>query len=59
MRADLVDTLRLFIHPLVLGSGKRLFGDLDAPRSLTLTGFDTTPMGSLVVSYDVARHGPA
>lgn len=59
MRADLVDTLRLFIHPLVLGSGKRLFGDLDAPRSLTLTGCDTTPMGSLVVSYDVARHGPA
>lgn len=53
MRADLVDTLRLFIHPLVLGSGKRLFGDLDTPRALTLTSCDTTPMGSLVVSYDL------
>lgn len=53
IRADLVDTLRLFIHPLVLGSGKRLFGDLDTPRSLTLTSCGTTPMGSLVITYDV------
>jgi hypothetical protein len=53
MRADLVDTLRLFVHPRVLSSGKRLFGALEAPRSLTLTSCDTTPKGSLVVSYDV------
>lgn len=53
LRADLVDTLRLFVHPLVLGSGRRLFGDLDAPRALALTGSETTPMGSLVVSYEV------
>lgn len=53
MRADLVDTLRLFIHPLLVGSGKRLFGDLEVPRSLRLTSWVSTPMGSLVVSYDV------
>src|SRR5690606_180741 len=43
LRADLVDTLRLFVHPLLLGSGKRLFGDLDRPRPLTLTGCGSTP----------------
>lgn len=51
--AGLVDTLRLFIHPLLLGSGKRLFGALDAPCALTLRGCSTTSMGSVVVSYDV------
>lgn len=57
LRAGLVDTLRLFVHPLLLGSGKRLFGPLDAPRALTLRSCSTTSMGSLVVSYDVAAAG--
>ncbi len=54
LREDLVDTLRLFLHPLVLGSGKRLFGELESPRALTLTSCEATPMGSIVVSYDLA-----
>ena len=49
----LVDGLRLFVHPLILGSGKRLFGELASPRPLALTGFDTTPMGTLVLAYDL------
>ncbi|UOQ87739.1 dihydrofolate reductase family protein [Agromyces endophyticus] len=53
LRADLIDGMRLFVHPLLLGSGKRLFGELEAPRPLVLTGFDTTSMGSLVLAYDV------
>lgn len=57
MRADLIDAFRLFVHPLVLGLGKRLFGDLDSPRELTLTGCETTSMGSIVVSYDVTKGG--
>jgi len=56
LRADLIDGMRLFVHPLLLGSGKRLFGELEAPRPLVLTGFDTTSMGSLVLAYDV-EHG--
>ncbi len=55
MREDLIDTLRLFVHPLILGSGKRLFGDLPAPRPLKLVHSDTTSMGSLVLSYDIER----
>jgi dihydrofolate reductase len=33
---ELVDGYRLFLHPLVLGAGKRLFGQLDRPRRLRL-----------------------
>ena len=30
---DLVDGYRLFLHPLLLGSGKRLFNELDQPAA--------------------------
>ena len=55
MRAELLDGLRLFIHPLVIGSGKQLFGDLDSPRTLRLVNSKTTSMGTLVLSYDLGR----
>lgn len=55
MQEDLVDVLRLFIHPLILGSGKKLFGDLSLPRTLRLSRADTTPQGSVALSYDVER----
>ena len=40
----LVDELRLMVFPIVLGSGKRLFGDSDTPARLKLV--DTKPVGS-------------
>lgn len=57
LRADLIDGFRLFVHPLLLGSGKRLFGELESPRPLVLTAFDTAAAGSLVLSYDLERDG--
>ena len=51
MRHDLVDELRLFVHPLLLGTWKRLFRDLPAPRELTLTEHSVTSSGSLVLRY--------
>ena len=55
MKCDLVDELRLFIHPLLLGTGKRLFRELPAPRALRLLESSTTTMGTLVLRYSVQR----
>jgi dihydrofolate reductase len=49
---DLVDGYRLFLHPLVLGGGKRLFGRLDQPRPLRLVSVEPTSTGVVMLSYD-------
>lgn len=51
MANDLVDGYRLFLHPLVLGSGKRLFRDQQRPRRLRLTDSRATSTGVLMLSY--------
>ncbi|GAA1723863.1 Dihydrofolate reductase [Dietzia kunjamensis subsp. schimae] len=51
LRADLVDELRLFIHPLLLGTGKHLFGGLPAPRALRLTSVAATSRGTIAAVY--------
>ena len=51
MRHDLVDQYVLLIHPLVLGQGRRLFGD-DAQRSaLRLVKSVTTATGVVIGTY--------
>ncbi|WP_370617387.1 dihydrofolate reductase family protein [Mumia sp. Pv 4-285] len=55
MLLDLVDQVRLFVHPLLLGTGKRLFRDLPAPRPLRVTASGTTSRGTLVLGYDVLQ----
>ncbi|WP_432558201.1 dihydrofolate reductase family protein [Granulicoccus sp. GXG6511] len=49
----LVDEIRLFLHPLLLGTGKRLFGDLPSPTRLTLTSVAQTDLGTVALSYAV------
>ena len=48
---DLVDEYRLFVHPVVLGSGKRLFGTGAVPAALRLTATTTTSTGVVVHTY--------
>jgi dihydrofolate reductase len=49
---DLVNGYRLFLHPLLLGSGKRLFGHLDQPQPLRLASVQQTSTGVLMLTYD-------
>lgn len=50
---NLVDELRLFIHPLLLGAGKRLFGDLPMPKNLELKSVAQTDLGTVALVYGV------
>jgi dihydrofolate reductase len=49
----LIDELLLMIHPIVLGSGRRLFGSSGAPTTMTLTGSSTTATGVIVAHYEL------
>ncbi|NEK60051.1 dihydrofolate reductase [Geodermatophilus sabuli] len=51
LREDLVDELRLVLAPVVLGPGKRLFGDGITPGGWQLTDSQVTPTGVLLLSY--------
>ena len=48
---DLVDELRLKIHPLILGKGKKLFGDGAIPAAFTLVDSIVTPKGVIITNY--------
>ena len=49
--AELVDEYRIWVFPLVLGEGKRLFENGVPPRGLTLTETRSTLKGVLVNTY--------
>lgn len=54
MQANLIDEYVLLIHPLVLGSGRRLFPDGGAAGTLRLVEAKTTNTGVVIVTYQPA-----
>ena len=51
---DLIDEYRLMLHPVVLGAGKRLFGEAGQPHALRLA--ETRPAGEcLILIYPPKR----
>jgi dihydrofolate reductase len=50
----LVDELRLMMFPVVLGSGKRLFGETSDKRRLKLTDSKTVGDGVTILVYEAA-----
>jgi dihydrofolate reductase len=53
--ADLVDGLRLFVHPLVLGSGRQLFPRAQRPVRLRLGEVGRTSTDVLMLNYQIER----
>jgi dihydrofolate reductase len=54
MGRDLIDEYKLLIHPLILGSGRRLFADGGSFAKLRLTEAITTTTGVMIATYQPA-----
>jgi dihydrofolate reductase len=51
LEAELLDELTLMICPIVLGEGKRLFGDGTPPRTLRMTEHYVSDGGNIVATF--------
>jgi dihydrofolate reductase len=54
MAHDLIDEYRLWIYPVVLGNGRRLFPDGTTPAALKLIDTKTTNAGVVIHVYERA-----
>jgi dihydrofolate reductase len=54
LRHNLVDELRLWVFPLVIGSGKRLFADGTIPAGLRLVDSKVSTTGVVIGTYEPA-----
>ena len=54
---DLIDEYLMLIHPLVLGSGTRLFAEKGPRRELRLTDSVVTTTGVVIATYDARVAG--
>jgi dihydrofolate reductase len=52
---DLVDELRLLVHPVLVGAGKRLFGETKDKRPLRLVDTRTVGDGVVILTYEPVR----
>ncbi len=55
MRHDLIDEYQLLIHPLVLGTGRRLFAEGGPPATLRLVDTKITTTGVIIATYGPAE----
>jgi dihydrofolate reductase len=56
MEHDLVDELRVFVYPVVLGDGERLFGATSGKRPMRLVRAQTVGDGLTFLTYERARN---
>ena len=53
MRHNLIDRYVLLIHPIILGSGRKLIPEgVDQSAYLTLMDSKTTPNGVIIATYE-------
>jgi dihydrofolate reductase len=55
MRRDLIDEYLVLIHPLVLGTGRRLFAEGGPPATLDLDDSKVTTTGVIIATYRPAE----
>ena len=51
LQNNLLDRLTLWVHPVIAGSGKRLFGDGDNLKRLKLVDSKVTSSGCAILTY--------
>ena len=54
LRHNLVDRFYVWVFPVLIGSGKRLFADGTVPSGLTLVGSKTSTTGVVIGTYEPA-----
>jgi len=54
LRHNLIDEFRLWVFPLVIGSGKRLFSEGAIPAGLTLVDSQVSTTGVIIGTYEPA-----
>jgi len=57
LQHDLIDELRLMIHPIVIGNGKRLFNEGIPRQKLRLIELQRFDTGVVVLTYEPVRRG--
>lgn len=55
LNLGLVDEISLAVHPIILGSGKHLFSDINNRVPLKLTDTKTYSTGLVSLTYDIKR----
>ena len=55
LNEDLIDELRLIVHPVVLGKGQALFGGVNKRLSLDLVEAKSTGSGRVILTYRTAH----
>jgi dihydrofolate reductase len=58
LEEGLVDQFNVWIFPVLIGTGKRLFGGGTVPSGLRLTGSTTSSSGVIIASYEPAGDVP-
>ncbi len=53
LNEDLIDELRLIVHPIVLGKGQALLGGVNQRLSLDLVQAKSTKSGRVIVTYRI------
>jgi dihydrofolate reductase len=54
-QANLIDLYRFMLHPVILGKGPRLFGDIGEQRNLKLTHTESFRSGIVILEYEPAE----